>query len=243
MVNKTDLDNLKNHFSGLIQGLSSQIVDLTTKVDAQNKIMADQKTALDAQDKTIKQLKNSLNDREQYTRNYSVRIFNHALPTETNETDVNQVLKNVYETLLVPILTLAVGDGTITSIPSQETLLEYGHILGKGKNGVPPAIIIKFYSRFYRSVLFRYKRAYLNPYTSRRAMGPQGSPASPSDQSTPPPTTASPTYINEDLTTATYIKLKEMIKDRDIKKVWTMNGKIRYLTHEENDVKLLKNIF
>ena len=72
MVNKTDLDNLKNHFSGLIQGLSSQIVDLTTKVDAQNKIMADQKTALDAQDKTIKQLKNSINDREQYTRNYSV---------------------------------------------------------------------------------------------------------------------------------------------------------------------------
>jgi len=236
------LDQLKTHFTGLIKGLSWQILELASKLDAQNKIMEDQKTVLDAQDKTIMELKNSLNDLEQYTRNSNVRINGHALSAKTDKTDGKQVLKDVYETLLVPILNLAVDAGEIDNVPPMETLLEYGHVLITEKADLPSSIIIRFYSRYYRSMVFRYKLAFLNPAKCRSLSSTMDNPEL--NLLTSQPSVISMTYINEDLTQATYIKLKDMIKERDdVKRAWTLNGKIRYITNEDNDVKLLKNVF
>ena len=82
--------------------------------------------------------KNSLNDREQYARNYSARIFGLKLPSE--KPTVGEVLESVYDKLLHPILQLAYDDGKITEIPPVRTLIEYSHTLPSRKGGPCPLL-------------------------------------------------------------------------------------------------------
>ena len=51
----------------------------------------------------LAELRNSLNEREQYARNWSMRILNVPIPKES-EADTRFVMTTVYDMLLFPIL-------------------------------------------------------------------------------------------------------------------------------------------
>ena len=95
-------------------------------------------------------LRNSLNEREQYARNWSMRILNIPVPTE-QETDTRFVMQSVYDALIYPILEGAKNKGDIDHVPDCDTLLETAHILpGKADSHKP--IITRFYRRFIRAL-------------------------------------------------------------------------------------------
>ena len=82
-------------------------------------------------------LRNSLNEREQYARNWSMHIHNISVPTE-QETDTRFVMQSVYDALIYPILEGAKNKGDIDHVPDCNTLLETAHILpGKADSHKP----------------------------------------------------------------------------------------------------------
>jgi hypothetical protein len=64
----------------------------------------------------------------------------------------------VYQELVAPILAGAVEAGEIASVPPCENLIEVAHIL-PGKGAKKP-IIVRFFSRYWRSLLFRFRKDY-----------------------------------------------------------------------------------
>ena len=124
----------------------------------------------------IADLRNSLNEREQYARNWSMRILNVPVPQD-QETDTRFVMQAVYDTLILPILEGAKSKGDITHVPDCETLLETAHILpGKTDNHKP--IITRFYSRYWRNLVFRNRKEFAprepSSTTNTRSGPPRG---------------------------------------------------------------------
>ena len=67
------------------------------------------------------------------------------------------VMHTVYDTLLKHILDGAVENGEIPSVPNCEDLIEMAHILPAKKDCNKP-IIVRFYSRFMRSLVFCFRK-------------------------------------------------------------------------------------
>ena len=108
----------------------------------------------------LAKLRNSLNEREQYARSWSMRILNIPVHKD-QETDTRYVMQAVYDNLLLPILEGAKGNGDIPHIPDCDSLLETAHILpGKG-DGFKP-VIARFYSCYWRNLVFRNQKEYSN---------------------------------------------------------------------------------
>ena len=234
-----------------IKRLLSELADSTKKEFASlSKLITDQSKEIEAlkilvkeKDELLMRLESDLNslkidqkkfklERETRDRNYSIRIF--GLDIEGDNTNVVNVLQNVYDRTIYPILELAVKNNEIKSVPPVESLLEYGHILpnktsktnipglASDKPASPSPIIIRFFSRLYRSLVFKYKKDFLN----------STSPAGGTMQTrfgTRRPGDNPRVYIVEDLPIDTYQMMKKMIADDKYKKVWTINGQIRYV--------------
>ena len=254
------LHELIEKLSEKIDGLTDQISNQSVMMEEQEKTIKSLTETVETQGAMIRELKekdrlnkNSLNDREQYARNYSARIFGLKLPSE--KPTVGEVLESVYDKLLHPILQLAYDDGKITEIPPVRTLIEYGHTLPSRKGG-PPPIIVRFYSRELRSVVFRYKRKFLNlrkglPDPEAESTQPtpptQSRHAPSSNTRTPTPPTPA-VYISEDLTVANHKNLMEFVNDDAVFKAWSINGKIKYILvwdkdKESDKIKTVKTIF
>jgi hypothetical protein len=197
--------------------LTNKILDMEEAMKAIGKENSALKTTIKNQEDQIADLRDELNSREQYARSWSVRILNIQLEPG-KETDTRHVMDTVYRKLLVPILEGAKESKEIVNIPSCDSLLETAHILpGKGPN---KPIIARFFSRYWRGVIFRYRRNYCPKAETSSSANTRSNAASASSR---------PAYsIFEDLTSNTFRQLKEFKKDERVQSVWTVNGIIKF---------------
>ena len=110
----------------------------------------------------IKYCLQSLNDREQYTRCWSVRISGLSVPKYLIDMYgvVIACMKHSYKKIFYPVLLKAVEHGSIPSVPEWQELLENGHFLktrGDTRN-FPPPVIIRFSTRMFRNLFLAFKR-------------------------------------------------------------------------------------
>ena len=176
----------------------------------------------------ISMLKIALNDREQHSRNGSVRIFGLKL-TEEECKDPLLTAKSVHANLLEPILQTAVSQGTISAVPKALQLIEFCHILPRhnqrdlapGNPSSPantPTIILRFVSRFMRLLVFKHKKSF---FSTNKAMSSVG--------------------IVENLTALNLKLIKQLKLDDRVYKTWSQGGRIKYtLVNDKDTVKTLR---
>ena len=150
-----------------------------------------------------------------------MRILNIPLPPG-QESNTKVVMNSIYDKLLIPILEGAIVEGEIDSIPSREALLETAHILpGKGTN---KPIVARFHSRYWRSLIFRYRKKY----------APRESPDPSNTRGKEGKTGRMKFSFFEDLTRDTFKQLHAFKACQDVSSAWTISGAIRF-TIKNND--------
>ena len=166
--------------------------------------------------KSVADLSSRLNDREQHSRNSSIRIFNYKMSDAVSRDSI-LTAKSVYSEILAPLLEKAVADGIFSEVPSVFDMIEHAHCLPPSKNIDPgrpvPAkpIIVRFQSILIRQHVFKYKKAHLAD---------------------------SQVFIVEDLTGENFKRLKALKADPDVKSAWSMGGRIFYARNDAPDQKL-----
>ena len=215
-----DLVNLIQNLQDSMDSLTSRFDSLDSRIDGiSNKI--DKLTSDNINsEKLIKNLSTAMNEREQHSRNSSVRIFGLSLDEKTSG-DAIATSQAVYSSLLKPILEKAAENGTIAGVPSMFELIEYAHTLPVRKSSTVESseksvkpIIVRFQSRLYRSVIFKFKKEFLTNKSEYKSV-----------------------FLTEDLTTVNYLKLVSLKKDEKVLSAWSMGGKIFYKDKNNPDIK------
>ena len=220
------------HDSDLLIEVSNKLSILTEKMEGMEENMASMKALLSTttkenltlksqlhkQNHEIDLLKNSLNERDTYARSWSMRVLNVPLHPDV-ETNTRVVMDTVYTSLLKPILEGAILKGEISSYPSCETLLETAHILPCKPDSTKP-IQVRFYSRYWRSLIFRHRKEFAPRETSENTAPARGQAGSKKSRMMHP--------FFEDLTSATFKQLKTIKLHQDVSSAWTVNGTIRF---------------
>ena len=178
----------------------------------------------------IAHLKDNLNEREQYARSWSMRILNIQLPPGS-ESNTMTVMESVYQQLLLPILEGARASKEIATIPSCDALLESAHILpGKGSNN---PIITRFHSRYWRSIIFRYRKTCAPREESSTTTTRRGNEKS--------ARMLFPFY--EDLTRASFTQLKAIKAKEEVVAAWTVSGVIRFRKKDDDNIYKVSSLF
>ena len=207
----------------------SNIEESMKSIAAENTIIRQQLTTTQS---TLHSVQNTQNNIEQYNRSWSVRIMGLHLSQDEEENPF-ALVKTVYNRVFLPILTGAKDSNTIPYIPSCEQLLERAHVLPTSKPGDIKPIICRFYNRDFRAVCFRQKKDF-----APRLSATDGATAG-SSMNSKQPRYAYPFY--EDLTAATFKKLKELQADSRVEACWLVNGQLRYRLSGSDQVKKVKN--
>jgi hypothetical protein len=151
------------------------------------------------------------------------------------------MVSKVYNLALLPILEGAHRDGKLHSIPSAEQTLEVAHVL-PGKPGLPKPIIMRFFNRNLRSLVFQHKKAHApreqhdsssGGARSRRG-GEQGEGSSSQGRFRYP--------LYEDLTQANLAKMRAIAQDSRVQACWTVSGQIRFKLKDSDQVKKVTSI-
>lgn len=182
-------------------------------------------------------------------RLWSIRVTGLSVPID----DVNYLgqdlacMKNVYERLIVPVLktTLRPSESNpeaqigpekaflLDEIPSLHQMLENGHFLGKVteskvKKGVmlPPTIIIRFKSRFFRNLFLRLKRFALpTPSAAESERGITFFTVSP------------------DMTKVNHSVLTRLRLNKNIEAAWAWDGRIKFRLYGCKNVHTVNDVF
>jgi hypothetical protein len=170
------------------QLLREQTIELTakfenTKLDLLSKIaevkeellavIQDNKTEIDSLKSEITVLKTQFhsmawgqslwnNTVEQRARGKSIRV--HGL--KSNKSGVEAIV-TAYDFLIAPAFTMAVADGTMTSVPSMRECIEYGHTLKPSPTQPIPSMIIKFRSRLFKHGFLKHKKSVITAFKSK----------------------------------------------------------------------------
>jgi hypothetical protein len=197
-------------------------------------------------------LEDRLNSLEQHHRGWSARILNIPLTPE-EESDNNKVRSIVYNLALLPILEGAVSKQLLKDIPSPEQLLEVAHVL-PGKAGQPKPVIMRFYNRNVRDVCLMAKKHFAPRMESTGAGGAKGAAGagargapgrSPSEEGAGGfegrGRYVYPLY--EDLTRATFQKMRAISKDSRVKACWTTKGQIKFILNKNvNEIRRVNSL-
>ena len=175
--------------------LEASLVSVTREKEALKVTVAEQANEL-------AELRNSLNEREQYARSWSMRILNIPVHKD-NESDTRHVMQAVYDHLIQPILEGARANGDIDNVPDCDALLETAHIL-PGKGDGPKPVIARFYSRYWRNLVFRNRKDYAPREPSSATT------ATTNTRNGQPRTARMRFPFFEDLTKATFTKLSSI---------------------------------
>ena len=122
-------------------------------------------------EKRIEDIENRLNNAEQYTRSWCVRIKGLSVPKDLVERVglPSACMQHSYATIFFPVLKHAVDDCVIGPLYGFNDVLENGHFVSSGDKtrdgkSLPPTIIIRFNKRLHRNTFLQYKRQYMpNP--------------------------------------------------------------------------------
>jgi len=195
----TDMKTILLHCKAGINSLNSKFDKLETNVSQLVE-------RADIVDERLNVFEEKINEREQHSRNSSIRIFGYKLDAETSR-DLMKTCESVYSSVLRPILQIAIKNKVLESMPTINELIEYGHMLParKDKDGVtqPCPIIIRFQSRLHRLLIFRFKKQYLP--NNRREVS-----------------------IVDDLTAKNVAKLRELKNNATIDRAWSTARKLFY---------------
>ena len=174
--------------------------------------------------------KNSLNEREQYPRNWSSRFSGVSIPKDYIEkygVD-GGCMRYLYETLIKPTLECTTPEKIqelnlssipqLAKVPKMTSVIENAHFLGgptKSKKNsnllLPPSIICRFSSRWVRNLFLRLKREHMpKPTDADVAKG------------------ISYYSVTPDLTRLNYQVLSSLRQDSRVKSVWSIDGRIRF---------------
>jgi hypothetical protein len=170
-------------------------------------------------DAIIEQLSDKVNRLDQSLRSNSLRI--HGLPIDSN-TPAAEVPNIVFKEIILPIFETAKQQHDLP--PSYEPVLHHTLVsafsIPSKKNSNSCPVIVKFYSEFLRSLVFKHKRAALpttNDLTTHRVR-PRFS-------------------IYEDLTAANHTLLRSFADDPRVKSAWSYGGQVRFKTHDDSTYK------
>ena len=169
-------------------------------------------------DAAIDQLTEKVNRLEQSMRSNSLRI--HGLPI-TSSTPPTAVPGIVFKEIITPIFEAAqrCGDLPPAHAPSMHFTLSHAFAIPSKKNSPSSPVIVKFYSGFIRSLVFKHKRDALPTTTdlSSNRVRPKYS-------------------IYEDLTASNHSLLRSFADDPRVKSAWSFSGQIRFKTHSSDTV-------
>jgi hypothetical protein len=217
----------KKQLEDIIAGLNGRLEGMERKIDALeslprklakmeqllekvNEENASLRKALEYKEDQVNSLRLQLNSLEQHHRSWSIRVNNLHIP-ESMESDNRAVKKIVYDSLLLPILNGAVANGTLSSVPSMESTLEYAHILPAKGNSKKP-VIAKFFDRGIRDAVFTNKKQFAPRNQSRNTERP-GS------------------YIYpffEDLTKLNFNKMRAIAAHEKVAACWSSRGSLKF---------------
>jgi hypothetical protein len=186
-------------------------------------------------------LEDRLNNLEQHHRGWGARILNVPLTPE-EEADNNRVRDIVFNIALRPILEGAVARNLLPKVPTADQLLETAHVL-PGKAGQPKPIIMRFYNRNVRDVCFTLKKYYA-PRVEQSGGGRGGAARGGEEGAGGFEGRGRYLYpLYEDLTRATFLKMRGITNDERVKACWTIKGQIRFVLHKnEKDVRRVQSL-
>ena len=191
-------------------------------------------------DKDIVVLKNQVNNIEQLSRSNNVRIFNLPI-SEADKFNNFKIAHQAYTTVILPILQGAVEEGDIPDVPPCRELLERAYFL-PGLGGKPGSVIVRFINRDYRTLLFIHKKRFQPRETSPPAAANKTrSTTSTSSTSAPLGRYLYPVY--EDLTKATFSKMRALSAHSTVSSAWSHNGHIRYKLVDNPAIRHVNNVF
>ena len=184
-------------------------------------------------DKEVSTLKEVVNNREQQSRNNSIRLYGLCSSEQDTKDGGKMLAKRVYDSFVKPVLAAAKAGKHIEAVPSQtNSILEVYRVQSNqvripGQAPPPPSpIVVKFTSHSLRLAFLRNKKASLPPPSEDdKAAGTKKYAAV------------------EDLTGPTYKKFKEMVESSLIEKVWSVEGRLRYMVHGDKSVYKVKSVF
>jgi archaellum component FlaC len=182
---------------------------------------------LDHMQAAVNSLEAKLNSLEQHHRGWGARVLNIPI-SEAEESNPEAMIEKVYQLALRPILEGAVQKGKLQSVPSADQVLEVAHVL-PGKQGQPKPIIMRFYNRNLRNLVFQLKRE----FAARE-------PAESGRRAERPGPFRYPIY--EDLTKVNLAKMRAIAQDERVQACWTVSGQIRFKLQDSSEVKRVNNI-
>jgi hypothetical protein len=181
--------------------------------------------------KQVYDLQNIVNVREQERRGLTVRISGVPFTDEEKaSTDSKSLMKKVYDKILLPVLNSAKSKNHIDRIPSMANTVQLCYRVGAASartgTGAPPPIILKFANETVRLTILKNKRNGLPaPLQEEKDMG------------------ITRFNITEDLTPPCYRLVKELNRNEDVAKVWTIDGQIRILLRGSQSVFRVRSVF
>ena len=179
-------------------------------------------------DSEVLQLKNRLNGIEQHNRANCLRVFNLKLDGDASDND--NVARQLYANVLLPILEGARAKGRLRTIPSQDELIEVAHILPTKADKANP-IICRLYKRGMRTVIMQHKKEF----------APRARVASSSSGSSRPPPFLFP--IHEDMTRDSFQLMRAMNAHNDVLACWASGGQLRFRLTSEEDTNRIHRIY
>ena len=125
-------------------------------------------TYSNSSEKRMEAMENGMNNTEQYTRSWCVRIKGLSIPKYlVEDVGINAAcMQYTYDKIFFPVLKHAVDDKVLGGLYGFDSVLENGHFIGRGETTrdgrfIPPTIIIRFSKRLHRNTFLRYKRNYM----------------------------------------------------------------------------------
>ena len=153
------------------------------------------------------------------------------------EADPSTVIDKVYRLALLPILEGAVQDGELNEVPSADQVLEVAHVL-PGKQGLPKPVIMRFYNRNLRNLVFKHKRDHA-PRAAATGTGPRGGGGARGTER--PGKHLFPLY--DDLTRINYAKMKAIGQNERVQACWSVRGQLRFKLLDSDTVRKVVSVF
>jgi hypothetical protein len=143
---------------------------------------------------------------------------------------------HVFSRVLEPIFKGALAKKLIPSIPSPHSIMETAHILPAKKDAINP-IIIRFYTRNIRNMLFHLKREFALRAPTGAAAGAntRGAQRAEGGRFVYP--------FFEDLMRVNFDKLGAISNHPDVQSCWSVGGSIRFKLKNSDTDRKVKSVF
>lgn len=251
----------------LLKSQSEQLASLTSKMDKVEQIETEVKnirtlmvslseenkqlrTALKEKDSQLSDMQDSLNTMEskinsleQHHRGWGARVLNIPL-TKEEEANPEATIEKVYRLALLPMLEGAHETGRLREIPTADQVLEVAHVL-PGKAGQPKPIIMRFYNRNLRNLIFQMKRDFATREGPSGGGARNGRSGGGGDGAQVGSAGGGrfmyPLY--DDLTQANLAKMRAISQDDRVQACWTVGGQIKFKLKNSDAVKKVSSIF